>query len=71
MHCFSRIRVLLNEFESKQVLSQYGIPTVKTQVARTEDEAVSCAHALGYPVVLKIFSQTITHKTDVGGVKLT
>jgi len=66
----SQGRVLLNEFESKQVLSHYGIPTVETQVARTEDEAVLCAQALGYPVVLKLFSQTITHKTDVGGVKL-
>ena len=66
----SQGRGLLNEFESKQVLSCYGIPTVETQIARTEDEAVSCAHALGYPVVLKIFSQTITHKTDVGGVML-
>ncbi len=63
-------RVLLDEFESKQVLSHYGIPTVETRIARSEDEAVSCAHALGYPVVLKIFSRTITHKTDVGGVKL-
>jgi acetyltransferase len=66
----SQGRVLLNEFESKQVLSHYGIPVVETRIARSEDEAVSCAHALGYPVVLKIFSQTITHKTDVGGVKL-
>ncbi len=66
----SQDRVLLNEFESKQVLSHYGIPTVETQIARTEGEAVLCAHALGYPVVLKLFSQTITHKTDVGGVKL-
>ena len=66
----SQGRVLLNEFESKQILSHYGIPTVETRIARGEDEAVSCAHALGYPVVLKIFSDTITHKTDVGGVKL-
>ncbi len=66
----SQGRILLNEFESKQVLSHYGIPTVETQIARTEDQAVSCADALGYPVVLKIFSETITHKTDVGGVKL-
>ena len=66
----SQGRVLLNEFESKQILSHYGIPTVETRIARSEDEAVSCAHALGYPVVLKIFSDTITHKTDVGGVKL-
>ncbi len=63
-------RVLLDEFESKQVLSRYGIPVVETRIARSEDEAVSCAYTLGYPVVLKIFSRTITHKTDVGGVKL-
>jgi acetyltransferase len=66
----SQGRVLLNEFESKQFLSHYGIPTVETQIARTEDAAVGCARGLGYPVVLKIFSETITHKTDVGGVKL-
>ena len=66
----SQGRVLLNESESKQVLSHYGIPTVETQIARTENAAVACALDLGYPVVLKIFSETITHKTDVGGVKL-
>ena len=66
----SQGRVLLNEFESKQILSHYGIPTVETQIARSDDAAVSCARALGYPVVLKVFSETITHKTDVGGVKL-
>ena len=63
-------RTLLNEFESKQILAHYGIPTVETQIARDEDAAVLRARSLGYPVVLKIFSQTITHKTDVGGVKL-
>jgi len=63
-------RVLLTELESKQVLSLYGIPTVDTRMARDEEEAVNCASAIGYPVVLKIFSETITHKTDVGGVKL-
>jgi acetyltransferase len=63
-------RVLLNEFESKEILSDYGIPTVETRIAQTEDAAALCAHDLGYPVVLKIFSETITHKTDVGGVKL-
>lgn len=66
----SQGRVLLNEFEAKQILSHYGIPTVETRIARSEDQAVSCAHGFGYPVVLKIFSETITHKTDVGGVKL-
>jgi len=63
-------RLLLNEFESKQVLSLYGIPTVETRIARSEEQAVKHAAAIGFPVVLKIFSDTITHKTDVGGVKL-
>ena len=63
-------RLLLNEFESKAVLSHYGIPTVETRIARTEDEAVRHATEIGFPIVLKIFSDTITHKTDVGGVKL-
>lgn len=63
-------RVLLNEFESKELLSLYGIPTVETQIARTEDESVRLARTIGYPIVLKVFSETITHKTDVGGVQL-
>jgi acetyltransferase len=66
----SRGRVVLTELESKQILSYYGIPTVETRVAKTEDEAVKHASEIGYPVVLKVFSETITHKTDVGGVKL-
>ncbi len=63
-------RTILTEFESKQVLSAYGIPTVETRIAKTEAEAVKCAGEIGYPVVLKLFSETITHKTDVGGVQL-
>src|SRR6202044_1269153 len=63
-------RVVLTELESKQILSYYGIPTVETRVAKNEDEAVKHASEIGYPVVLKVFSETITHKTDVGGVKL-
>ena len=63
-------RTLLTEFESKQLLALYGIPTVETHLAATEDEAVNAANSLGYPVVLKLNSFTITHKTDVGGVKL-
>src|SRR5580700_4952207 len=66
----NRGRRLLTEIESKQILSYYGIPTVETQAARNEDEAVKHASEIGYPVVLKVFSETITHKTDVGGVKL-
>jgi acetyltransferase len=63
-------RTILTEFESKQLLSCYGIPTVETRIARSQEEAVKAADAIGYPVVLKIHSETITHKTDVGGVQL-
>jgi acetyltransferase len=66
----SQGRTLLTEPESKQLLSLYGIPTVETRVAASEDEAANLAFQIGFPVVLKVFSQTITHKTDVGGVKL-
>lgn len=63
-------RTLLNEFESKQLLAAYGIPIVETHIAHSEDEAVEYAGRLGYPIVIKLYSHTITHKTDVGGVKL-
>jgi acetyltransferase len=63
-------RTILTEYESKALLSAYGIPTVQTRIAATEDEAVNAAAHIGYPVVLKLHSETITHKTDVGGVKL-
>jgi acetyltransferase len=63
-------RTILTEHEAKAVLSAYGIPVVPTLVATTEDAAVTAAAATGYPVVLKLHSETITHKTDVGGVQL-
>jgi len=63
-------RILLTEYESKRVLAGYGIPTTETELARTADEAVAAADRLGYPVVAKLLSRTITHKTDVGGVVL-
>ena len=63
-------RTLLTEWESKRLLSAYGIPTVDTRIAGSEDEAVAHAKAIGFPVVLKLNSTTITHKTDVGGVVL-
>ncbi len=63
-------RTLLTEIESKQLLAAYCIPTVQTLLASTEDEAVRLGAEIGYPVVLKVFSRTITHKTDVGGVDL-
>nr|MBA2616632.1 GNAT family N-acetyltransferase [Rubrobacter sp.] len=63
-------RTILTEFEAKKVLAAYGIPTVETEVARNAEEAVNLAGRMGYPVVLKLDSETITHKTDVGGVRL-
>ena len=63
-------RSLLNEYESKQLLAAYGIPTVPTFVATSEDEAAQLAARAGYPAALKLYSETITHKTDVGGVQL-
>ncbi len=63
-------RTLLTEVESKQILSAYGIPVIETMVARSPEEAVGIAAGFGYPVVLKVHSHTVTHKSDVGGVKL-
>jgi acetyltransferase len=63
-------RTLLTEIESKQLLAAYGIPTVETRIATSEEQAVEIAKTIKGPVVLKIYSETITHKSDVGGVKL-
>ena len=63
-------RKILTEAESKAVMASYGIPIVQTLTAQTPDEAVQCAQKLGYPVVVKLNSETITHKSDVGGVRL-
>src|SRR5918996_3977311 len=63
-------RTLLTEWEAKELLAAYSIPTVETRVAHDAEEAVRHAEAFGYPVVLKLYSETITHKTDVGGVML-
>jgi len=60
----------LTEVEAKQLLAQAGLPVVETRLATTKKEAVEAAKKLGYPVVLKIVSPQITHKSDVGGVKL-
>jgi acetyltransferase len=65
-----RHRALLTEVESKEVLEAYGIPVVKTLVASSEEQAVQAAKMVGTPAVLKLYSDTITHKTDAGGVKL-
>jgi acetyltransferase len=63
-------RDLLTEPESKAVLSAYGIATVETHIARSPDEAAEIAEEMGFPVALKILSDDISHKSDVGGVDL-
>lgn len=61
---------LLTEAESKKVLGSYGLPVVDTRTALTEDEAVAHAQEIGFPIVLKLQSRTITHKASAGGVFL-
>ncbi|MFT5193781.1 MAG: acetyltransferase [Cellvibrionaceae bacterium] len=63
-------RTILTEFESKTMLAAYGIHTVPTHLAKTADDAVAKAEQIGFPVVVKLNSETVTHKTDVGGVQL-
>lgn len=63
-------RTLLSESEAKQLLQAAGIPVVETRVAHSSNAAVQAADALGYPVVVKLHSAVITHKTEVGGVRL-
>ena len=63
-------RTLLTEAESKALLAAYGIPITETVIAGSPDEAVAAAGRIGYPVVVKLYSHTISHKTDVGGVQL-
>ncbi|MFH1914692.1 MAG: acetate--CoA ligase family protein [Pseudomonadota bacterium] len=58
------------EFQAQEVLRAYGLPTPETVLARSSDEAVAAAEEMGYPVVLKIASPHISHKSDVGGVVL-
>lgn len=66
----SQGRVILTELESKRLLSCYSIPTPAIIHCRTAEEAASAASSIGFPVVVKLHSETITHKSDVGGVKL-
>ena len=63
-------RTILTEAESKDLLGCYGIPIVVTKIAKTEAAAAKTAGQIGFPVVLKLYSETVTHKTDVGGVQL-
>ncbi|MCR4404930.1 MAG: bifunctional acetate--CoA ligase family protein/GNAT family N-acetyltransferase [Candidatus Acetothermia bacterium] len=63
-------RELLSETISKSLLETYGIPVAKPYPARTPEEAIALAERIGYPVVLKLLSPQISHKSDVGGVLL-
>ena len=63
-------RKILTEVESKQLLEEAGIPTARARLATSRDAAVQAARDIGFPVVLKVVSPQISHKSDVGGVKL-
>jgi len=63
-------RVLLTEIESKELLKEAGISVIDTRLATSRDEAISLSRQFGFPVVLKIASPDITHKSDIGGIKL-
>lgn len=63
-------RTVLTEVESKQLVASAGIPVVETKLAKTKAEAIEIAKKMGFPVVLKIVSPDIVHKSDIGGVKL-
>ena len=63
-------RALLNEVEAKALLQEAGVPVTPTRLATSADDAVKIANELGYPAVLKVVSDTITHKSDIGGVEL-
>ncbi len=63
-------RAILTEFESKKILRQVGIPVVEARLARDQKEVASLSQKVGFPVVLKIISPDVIHKTDSGGVKL-
>ena len=61
---------VLTEFQSKEVLSAYGLPVNRTEVANSSEEAVQLARVMGYPLVMKILSPDIVHKTEASGIKL-
>jgi len=60
----------LTEIEAKEVFKAYGLPVTRTVLATSEDEAVAFANKVGYPIVMKIVSPDILHKSDAGGVKV-
>lgn len=65
-----RNRLLLTEVEAKDLLSATGVTVAQARLARTREEAVALARVIGFPVVLKVCSPDVVHKSDIGGVKL-
>ncbi len=65
-----RTRTVLTEIESKEFVKGSGIPVVETRLAKSKAEAAATAREMGFPVVLKIASTGIVHKSDIGGVKV-
>jgi acyl-CoA synthetase (NDP forming) len=63
-------RDALTEIEAKQVFSLYGLPVTRTTLAHSENEAITLAKEIGFPIVMKIVSPDILHKSDAGGVKV-
>jgi acyl-CoA synthetase (NDP forming) len=63
-------RTVLTEIEAKQILGEVGIPCTDTRLAEDKAKAVALSDEMGYPVVLKVSSVEITHKSDAGGVKV-
>jgi len=63
-------RVTLGDAETRDILDAYGLPRPRSEIADSPEKAIEIAHQIGYPVVLKIASPDILHKTDVGGVKI-
>ena len=63
-------RDALTEIEAKQVFKAYGLDVTNAKIATSEEEAVSIANEIGFPIVMKIVSPDILHKSDAGGVKV-
>jgi acetyl-CoA synthetase (ADP-forming) len=63
-------RKALLETEAKEVCREYSIPVTEFELARSEADAIRFAHGIGYPVVLKVVSPDVVHKSDVGGVEI-
>ena len=69
-YAISKERTMLTEYESKQVLKNAGLNVVSTDIAYSQNEAAALSERIGFPVVLKIASPDISHKSDIGGVRI-